>query len=76
MMSVARLVPDGFYWGRSIKRRDEPLTIVQVSTIFGRDPEYWTLIVPGSDQHHMVGDFEIIAGVEAPAQYYLRDAAE
>jgi hypothetical protein len=75
-MSVDRLVPDQFYWAKSVKHKGGGRTIVQVSTIFGEEPEYWTLAVPGSDQHHMVGDFEIIAKVDPPDEYALRHAAE
>lgn len=70
------LVPDEFYWARSIKYVGGRTTIVQVSTIFGESPEFWTLTVPGSDQHHMIGDFEIIAPVEPLEAYPLRHAAE
>jgi hypothetical protein len=52
------------------------MTIVQVSTIFGEDPDFWTLAVLGSDQHHMIGDFELIALVEPLDGYSLRQAAE
>ncbi|PZM08932.1 hypothetical protein [Rhizobium tubonense] len=75
-MSVSRLMPDGFYWARSIKHGDAQLTVVQVSTIFGEEPEYWTLVVPGSDQHHMLVDFEIICRVDRPQPQSMRDAAE
>ncbi len=70
------LVPDEFYWARSSKHADGRTTIVQVSTIFGEDPDFWTLAVVGSDQHHMVSDFEIIAVVEPLEGYSLRHAAE
>jgi hypothetical protein len=70
------LVPEAFYWARSGKHGDGMTTIVQVSTVFGSDPDYWTLVVPGSEQHHMVSDFEIIALVEPLDGYPLRHAAE
>nr|WP_315855621.1 hypothetical protein [Rhizobium leguminosarum] len=50
--------------------------MVQVSTVFGEEPDYWTLTVPGSDQHHMPGDFEVIARVEPPSEYSMRHSAE
>jgi hypothetical protein len=75
-MSVARLVPDGFYWATSSKHGNGEPTVVQVSNIFGEEPEYWTLAVPGSDQHHMLADFEIIASVLPPEEYAMRQAAE
>jgi len=54
---------------------DGRTTIVQVSTIVGEAPDFWTLAVVGSDQHHMLSDFEIIA-VEPLEGYPLRHAAE
>jgi hypothetical protein len=70
------LVADEFYWARSSKHADGRTTIVQVSTIFGEAPDFWTLAVVGSDQHHMLSDFEIIAVVEPLEGYPLRHAAE
>jgi len=75
---MTSLIPDAFYWARSSKHARGRATIVQVSTIFGKEPDYWTLAVPGSDQHHMVDDFEIIAPVELfdAVAAQLRIAAE
>ncbi|OWV99988.1 hypothetical protein [Rhizobium sp. R693] len=73
---MTSLVADAFYWATSDKHTDGRTTIVQVSTIFGQDPDYWTLAVLGSDQHHMITDFEIIALVEPPEAYPIRQAAE
>lgn len=70
------MVADAFYWARSAEHTGGQTTIVQVSTVFGDEPEYWTLAIPGSDQHHMVSDFEIIAPVELPGEHSLRHAAE
>jgi hypothetical protein len=70
------LVPGDFYWARSKKDVNDEVTIVQVSAIFGDSPDFWTLAVPGSDQHHMVGDFEIIAPVAPLEIYRIRQAAE
>ncbi len=61
---MTSLMPGAFYWARSHKHARGRATIVQVSTIFGDGPDYWTLAVIGSDQHYMVDDFEIIAPVE------------
>jgi hypothetical protein len=70
------LVPDAFYWARSDKHTDGRTTIVQVSTIFGEDPVFWTLAVLGSDQHHMISDFELVALVDPLNDFALRQAAE
>jgi hypothetical protein len=71
------LEPGGIYWARRNGAKDQALTVVQVSTMFGEDREYWTLATLGSDQHHMPSDFEIIERVPAPAgRRSLRQAAE
>lgn len=73
---MTSLVPEGFYWAKSQKHTRGDLTVVRVSTVFGADPEYWTVVTPGSDQHHMIGDFEILERIGPPAAYPLRQAAE
>ena len=73
-MLVARLVPGSFYWARPMADNEE-ITIVQVSTVFGEDRDFWTLAAIGSDQHYMPSDFEIIGPVEGPG-WELRQAAE
>lgn len=70
------LVPYAFYWAMSDKHSAGQTTIVQVSTIFGDNPDYWTLAIIGSDQHHMIDEFDIIARVDPPGYYPLRQAAE
>lgn len=75
-MSNTCLVPGALYWARSPKHFDGNVTVVQVSTIFGDDPDYWTLAVIGSDQHFMPSEFEILAVAEFSADDSLRQAAE
>jgi hypothetical protein len=75
-MVTASLVPEAFYWAKSSKYFDGRPTIVQVSTIFGEAPDYWTLALLGTDQHAMPTDFEVIALAELPEEYPLRQAAE
>lgn len=70
------LVPGGFYWAASEKHGDGKMTVVQVSTVFGEDPDYWTLAVLGSDQHHMIDDFEIFEQAEPAPGRAFRQAAE
>jgi hypothetical protein len=61
------LVADEYYWVRS-KSADEPsLQIAQVSSIFGSAPEFFSIIVPGDDQHYAPEDFDFIAHVPVPA---------
>ncbi|MHC2365160.1 hypothetical protein ACVIOG_007363 [Rhizobium leguminosarum] len=50
--------------------------MVQISTIFGRDPDYWTLALLGTDQHAMPSEFEIIGQVEPAERSAPRQAAE
>ncbi|TAU38056.1 hypothetical protein ELH27_34320 [Rhizobium leguminosarum] len=75
-MFAASLVPDAFYWARPLKQSDGRLTVVQISTVFGVDQDYWTLAVLGSDQHQMIGDYEIVALAEPPEDQSIRLAAE
>jgi hypothetical protein len=70
------LVPGAFYWARSGKHAGGHMTIVQVSTIFGEQADYWTLALVGSDQHHMIGDFDIVQRIEPPVGIKLAQAAE
>lgn len=73
---MSNLVPNAFYWARSVKHNDGRLTVVKVSTIFGTSREFWTLAVPGSDQHFMIDDFEILSEIEQPKTAFRLQAAE
>jgi len=76
-VAARTLNPARFYWAKSSKYNDGETTIVQISTIFGDELDYWTLAVLGSDQHHMIADFDIIAEVtRLPEDPFLREAAE
>lgn len=68
--------PHEFYWARSQKHNDGRTTIVEVSTVFGESQDHWTLAVPGSDQHFMISDFEILSHIEQPPSIWHRQAAE
>jgi hypothetical protein len=57
------LEPGAYYWAFA-KEQDAQATIVQVSTIFGEDPEYWTLALIGSDEHKMPEEFCIIQRID------------
>lgn len=67
-MLVKRLVPGSFYWARS-KFTGSETTIVQVSSVFGEDDRFWTLVTCGSDEHHMPSDFDIIARIDEPERW-------
>jgi len=73
---MTSLVPQAFYWARSDNYANGNITIVQVSTVFGEEPDFWTLAVLGSDQHYMISEFELIAAVEPRDDYLLPQAAE
>lgn len=60
-ISREKLVPDAYYWAR--RESGDDIEIVQISTIFGDGPDYMTVAVMGSDQHHSPGAFEFIAQV-------------
>jgi hypothetical protein len=73
---MTSLVPDHFYWAKSGKVAAGRPTVVQVSTVFGDEREYWTFAVVGSEQHYMIGDFEILACVAPVEALPMRQAAE
>jgi len=75
-MSISSLEPGQLYWAKSSKIFDGQISVVEVSSIFGKEPDYWTVAVIGSDQHHMPGDFEFIAIAEPPSQIQIQYAAE
>ncbi|NKL39030.1 hypothetical protein GFL49_36140 [Rhizobium leguminosarum bv. viciae] len=75
-MSTSSLVPGAFYWASSADHFDGRLTVVQVSTVFGEDPDYWTLALLGTDQHAMIADFEIIEQIRSLHLSLPRIAAE
>lgn len=75
-MSISSLVLGAFYWASSADHFDGRLTVVQVSTVFGEDPDYWTLALLGTDQHAMVADFEIIEQIDSLNLSRPRLAAE
>lgn len=75
-MCAESLIPGDLYWARSPKHFDGEPTIVQVSKVFGEEPEYWTLVLLGSDHHVMPSEFEIIAHLQPPTVVSLRHAAE
>ncbi|KWV47944.1 hypothetical protein AS026_12795 [Rhizobium altiplani] len=61
------LIADEHYWVRAKSADDGTLQVVQVSSVFGPTPEFFSVIVPGSDQHHSPEDFEFIAHILAPS---------
>jgi len=75
-MSISSLVPGAFYRASSADHFDGRLTVVQVSTVFGDDPDYWTLALSGTDQHAMVADFKIIEQIDGLDLSLPRLAAE
>ncbi len=57
------LEPGAYYWAVARQPEAQPV-VVQVSTVFGEDREYWTLALVGSDQHKMPEEFSILARIE------------
>lgn len=70
------ILPHQFYWARSDRYDHGRITVVEVSTVFGESQENWTLAVPGSDQHFMIDDFELLSLIERPASIVRLHAAE
>jgi hypothetical protein len=69
-------VPGQLYWARSSRHFDGKLTVVEVSTVFGEDPDYWTVAILGSKQHCMPSEFEFIGLAILPGDIAMRHAAE
>jgi hypothetical protein len=71
------LEPGRFYCARRRDAPNDPLTVVQVTALFGEEPEYWTRALPGSDHHHMPSDFIIYEEAREPQRANeVRHAAE
>jgi len=70
------ILPHEFYWARSDKYDHGRITVVEVSTVFGESQENWTLAVPGSDQHFIIEDFEILNLIERPLRILHLQATE
>ena len=75
MIPLAKLEPDCFYWATSRADRGAKAEVVQLSTIFGAEPEYWTVARLGSDEHRMPGDFEFIVRIVPPSSRFVMDVA-
>ncbi len=73
---MTKWVPGAFYIAKSERHSSGRPTVVQVSTVFGESPEYWTLVTVGSEQHHMISDFEPLSRIELPESASIRQAAE
>jgi len=75
MIPLTKLEPDCFYWATRKDDRRATAQVVQVSTIFGAEPEYWTVACLGSDQHCMLAEFEFIARIVPPSSKFAVDLA-
>lgn len=53
-----------YYWAR--RTGADEAEVVQVSDIFGRDRDYWTIAVMGSDQHHSLSEFAFLIRLIRP----------
>lgn len=68
------LVPDAYYWA-ALKGSDD-LQIVQVSTVFGRQPHHLTVAVMSSEQHYSLEDFDFHALIMPPGDVAEAGATE
>jgi len=73
---MTSLVPGAYYFAKSDKLSAGETIIVQVSTVFGDDPAYWTMATVGSEQHHMIADLQILSRIEIPVEREFKQAAE
>ncbi len=75
-MVFADLEAGAVYWARRKNGPRGEVVIVQVSTVFGEQPEYWTLLTVGSEDHKMPDEFEIVCEIASPLRRPIRQAAE
>ena len=75
MIPLPKLEPDCFYWATPKADRGAKAQVVQLSTIFGAEPEYWTVACLGSDEHRMRADFEFIVRIVPPSSRFAMDVA-
>jgi hypothetical protein len=66
VIPLTKLEPNCFYWATRRDDKNSKAQIVQVSTVFGAEREYWTVARVGSDEHRMPGDFEFIVRIVPP----------
>lgn len=71
-IAIERLEANRFYWARRKPAHGAPATepvdieIVQVSTIFGAAPEFWTVAIIGSDEYFDLPAYEFFHKVSSP----------
>ena len=75
MIPLSKLEPNCFYWAARKDDREAKAQIVQVSTVFGADREFWTIAYVGSDEHRMPADFEFIVRIVPPSSKFAVDLA-
>jgi len=77
-MDRPELETEKFYWAR--RRGSSRTEIVMVSSVFGREREFWTVAVMGSESHAMLDNFEFFSAVDCPAGLHyspsLQDLAD
>lgn len=62
MIDLSELKPQAYYWAR--RKGDDAWEVVQVSTVFGGERDFWTIARIGSDLHGMLDEFEYQAEIE------------
>jgi hypothetical protein len=71
-ISIEQLQANAFYWARRKPTHNlqilEPvdLEVVRISTVFGSAREFWTVAVPGTDEHFDLEAYEFLHRVPAP----------
>lgn len=53
-----------YYW--ALRSSEDDAEVVQVSDVFGRDRQYWSVAVVGSDQHHSLSEFIFLIKLSRP----------
>lgn len=67
MLDPLQIEPERYYWAMG-KIADPMVEVVYISTVFGKEREYWTVARFGNDTHAMVEEFDFLKGVSPPTE--------
>ena len=65
-MDPSRIEPDRYYWAIE-KMTDAMAEVVYISTVFGKEREYWTVARIDNETHAMIDEFDFLEPVLRPS---------
>ena len=66
MLEWSDLQPERYYWARRNRAAANP-EVVYISTIFGTEPEYWTVALLEHETHAMIDEFDFLEIISGPS---------